>query len=251
MSSLAGLGWLLLCAGLLLILQRGLHRQIQGVFLLLTRNPGIAQVLFALLFLPGVFLHELSHYLMARLLGVRTGRFSLIPVAIDSQRLQLGYVETDQTDLARDALIGMAPLLSGGSLVAYIGLARFDLPGLWNGLRLGDLSVLEQAWLTMYRRPDFWLWLYLAFVVSSTMLPSRSDRRAWLPAVVLIILLVLLSLLVGAGPWLMENLAAPVSAALRSAAFVFGVSAAIHLLFLPPVFLLRLLLERLSGLRIA
>lgn len=250
-DSLLNLGWLLLSAGLLLILQRSLHRQIQGVFLLLTRNPGVTQVLFALLFFPGVLLHELSHYLMARLLGVRTGRFSLIPVAIDAQRLQLGYVETAQTDLARDALIGMAPLLSGGGLIAYIGWTRFGLPGLWTDLRLGDFGALEQALHAVYRHPDFWLWLYLAFVISSTMLPSRSDRRAWLPAGVLVISLVLISLLVGAGPWLMTNLALPVNAALRSAAFVFSVSTAVHLLLLLPIFLVRLLLERLSGLRIA
>ncbi len=250
MSDLSGLWWLLLSTGLLLVLQRSLHREIQGVLLLLTRNPAITQVLFALLFFPGVLLHEISHYLMARLLGVRTGRLSLIPVAIDQHRLQLGYVETARTDLARDALIGMAPLLSGGVLIAYLGLTRFGLLPVWQQVSLAALGALGEALGSLYRRPDFWFWLYLAFVVSSTMLPSKSDRRAWLPIGVFAALLIIISVVVGAGPWMLANLAAPVNAAMRAAAFVFGVSAAIHLIFLPPALLLRLILERWLKMRI-
>jgi hypothetical protein len=55
------------------------NRETQAVFLLLTRRGEVAMVLFAVLFFPGVLLHEVSHYVMAQLLGVRTKRFSLIP----------------------------------------------------------------------------------------------------------------------------------------------------------------------------
>ena len=61
---LDGLGWLLLMLGPLLFAQRWLHREIQILFLLLTRKPVIALGLFSLLFFPGVLLHELSHYLV-------------------------------------------------------------------------------------------------------------------------------------------------------------------------------------------
>jgi hypothetical protein len=115
----------------LLVLQRSLHREIQSIFLLITRRVDISYVIFSLLFLPGVFLHETSHFIMARLVGVRTGKFSLLPKALDDGRLQLGYVETAPTDLFRDALIGAAPLLTGGAFVIYAGIYHLNVEALW------------------------------------------------------------------------------------------------------------------------
>ena len=50
--------------------------------------------IFSILFLPGVFLHEFSHFVMAKILRVRTGKFSIFPQSLPDGRLQLGYVET-------------------------------------------------------------------------------------------------------------------------------------------------------------
>ncbi len=86
--------YLLLLLVPLLYLQRFLQREIQAIFLLITRQPEISMALFSLIFLPGVLLHEISHFLMAHLLGVRTGRFSIIPKKLEGGRIQLGYVET-------------------------------------------------------------------------------------------------------------------------------------------------------------
>jgi hypothetical protein len=248
---LDGLWWLLLLSGLLLVLQKYLHQEIQGVFLLITRNPNMSQMLFAILFFPGVLLHESSHYLMARVLGVGTGRFSLVPRQIDERRLQLGYVETVQTDVIRDALIGAAPLLTGGIVVAYIGFVRFDLPAIWMDLQRLGLESWQLLFSKILQNPDFWLWVYLAFVISSTMMPSKSDRKAWLPIGAIVAFLLGISLLAGAGPWLSIHLTPVLNMLFRSIAIVFGISAVLHLLFWPPCLVFRLLLERLTGLRIA
>ena len=128
-------------------MQRRLHFEIQALLMILTRRPEVAYGLFSLLFFPGVLLHETSHFLMARLMGVRTGRFSLIPQVLPGGKLQLGFVETANADPLRDALIGAAPLLSGGVAIAFLGLDRLallplaayfiaqDWPGLLSALR--------------------------------------------------------------------------------------------------------------------
>ncbi len=260
LTSLDGLLWLLILVGPLLVLQRSLHRQMQAVLLLITRRVEIALALFSLLFFPGVLLHEASHYIVAALLGVRVGRFSLIPKVVASReprsgfrgpaRLQLGYVETTPTDIFRDALIGAAPFVFGGLFVTYAGLARLNLDTLWLSLMNGG----PQAWLAgfdvLFTRPDFWLWFYLTFVVSSTMLPSASDRRAWLPLSMILGLLFVISLLVGAGPWLYVHVAPVFNQALRALAVVMGISAVLHLLLLVPVVLLRQFLSRVTGLKV-
>jgi hypothetical protein len=250
MAQMDGLWWLLAVLGPLLILQRRLHLETQAVFLLLTRRAEITLVLFSLLFLPGVLLHELSHYLMARLLGVRTGRFSVLPQLLPDGRLQLGYVETASVDVFREALVGSAPLISGGLFVAYAGLSQMGLPGAWESALGGGFAAAWEALAALPGRPDFWLWFYLTFTVSSTMMPSASDRRAWLPVGLVFVGMLGLGLLLGAGPWLLDRLADPVNQALRSVALVFGIGVGVHLALLPPLWGARKALGRLTGMRV-
>jgi hypothetical protein len=249
-ANLDGLVWLFCSLAPLLILQRRLHREIQAVFFLITRRLDMAITLFSILFFPGVLLHEGSHYLMAHLLGVQTGRFSLIPRPLGDGKLQLGYVETVSADWLREALVGMAPLITGGLFVAYAGLYRLNIISLGQALLAGNLQIFLQSVRSLVAQPDFWLWFYLTLVVSSTMLPSESDRRAWLPLGLILLGLFGISLVAGAGPWLYQNLAAPMNQILRSISLVFVISAVLHLLLLPFVWLIRSLLARLLGLEV-
>ncbi len=249
-AHLDGLVWLLCSLAPLLVLQRRLHREIQAVFFIITRRLDIAIVLFSLLFFPGVLLHEGSHYSMARLLGVRTGRFSLIPRPLGDGKLQLGYVETAPADWLREAWVGMAPLISGGLFVAYAGWACLKIVSLGQVLLTGSPQMFFNSLKTATAQPDFWLWFYLALVVSSTMLPSESDRRAWLPLGLILLCLLAISLLAGAGPWLYDHLAEPLNQVFRSVALVFGISSVLHLALLPFVWGLRCSLARLLGLEV-
>jgi hypothetical protein len=234
----------------LLLLQRGLHREIQSIFLLITRRVDISYVLFSLLFLPGVFLHEISHFVMARLVGVRTGKFSLLPKPLEDGRLQLGYVETASTDLFRDGLIGAAPLLTGGAFVIYAGIYHLNVEILWESLQSGAASEMITALSSIISGADFWVWFYLTFTVSSTMLPSASDRRAWRPLTVIGVLIAGLILLAGLGGWFLNNLVPYLNQAMRTAAIVLGISAAIHLILYPPAWGMRKVLSKILGLKV-
>ena len=247
---IVSLGWLLLMLGPLLFSQRWLHREIQMVFLLVTRSATFALGLFSLLFFPGVLLHEFSHFIMAQVLMVRTGKFSLIPQLLPGGQLRLGYVETVPTDWVRDALIGAAPLLSGGAVIAYLGSHPLGLTPLALLMEQGQWGAFWQALSGLPQQADFWLWFYLAFAISSTMLPSASDRHAWLPLAVIFVLLFGIALLAGAGPWMIEHLAPPFNRMIQLVTTIFGISLALHLILLMPVLLLRLMIERVTGLRI-
>lgn len=251
MGIFTNLIWLFALLALLMLLQRQLHFESQAVFLLLTRRPEIAIVLFSILLFPGVVLHEGSHFLVASLFGVSTGRFSLLPKPLPKGRLRLGYVETRATDPFRDALIGIAPLLAGCIFIAFVGLGPLRLGQLAAPLATGGLKSVLPVLSQVYQRPDFFLWFYLTFAVSSTMLPSASDRRAWVPIGIFFIVLAAIALLVGAGPWLVAHLFPRVNSAFAAVAMVFGISVAVHALLLPPLWLLRLALGRLTGMKVA
>ena len=237
--------------GPLLIFQRRLHRELQMALLLITRHQVASMWIFSLLFLPGVALHELSHFLAAQLLMVRTGKLSLIPQIMPGGQLRMGYVETAPADWLRDSLIGVAPLLSGGAVIAYLGSSRLGLPPVVTAFGQGNWDALWLSLLAIPQQNDFWLWFYLAFAVSSTMLPSASDRRAWLPLILIVVGLAAAALLAGAGPWLLAALSAPLNRLFEVLTTVFGFSLALHLILLVPAIVLRRLLNRVTGLTVA
>ena len=245
--SFTGLLWFILTLLPLVILQRLLHREIQAVFLILTRNPQLTIGLFSILFFPGVFLHELSHFLMAKILNVRTGKISLIPNSLPDGRLQMGYVETAQTDIFRDSLIGIAPLIAGSSFLAYAGLNRMGLSILITVLANGQLGLFLKGLTILPQMKDVSLWFYLAFTVSSTMMPSESDRHAWLPLGLWTAGLLALGIFAGAGTWMLENIAPLLNDFFSSVATLFGLSVALHIVLLLPTMLLHRIVSKVTG----
>lgn len=246
----AGFLWFILTLLPLVLLQRLLHREIQAVFLILTRSASITVALFSLIFLPGVFLHELSHFLAAKLLRVPTGRFSLLPKSLPNGTLQMGYVEIARADIVRDSLIGAAPLFAGSMFLYYAGMDRLRLDVLLNLFAAGQFDLFWRGLALLPQMENFLLWFYLAFAVSSAMLPSESDRHSWLPLGLWTAVLLVLGIFAGAGGWLLENIAPFLNRLLGSMAVLFGLSVVLHIALLLPVFLLHRLATRATGLDI-
>jgi len=248
---LEGFFWFVVALVPLSFLQRYLHREIQAVFLILSRDARFTIILFQIIFLPGIFLHESGHFVMAKIMRVRTGGFSVVPRALPNGRLQLGYVETAKSDIVRDSLIGAAPLIFGTLFVAYVAIYRLDMRVLWDTFRNGQFSLFWMGIRFLPTVKDFYLWFYLAFAVSSTMMPSESDRHAWLELVVSVGILLLLALLIGAGPWMLENVAPRVNNFLSSVAVILGLSSAFHVVLILPTMLIHKILSRATGVDVA
>lgn len=121
------------------------------------KNPGLW--LYSLVFLPGTILHELSHWLVAELLGVHTGEITILPSLdnSDSDRQKLGSVATESTGPIRGFLIGAAPFVTGLLTLSLLGYFVF-IPSL-------------MSW-------QYILILYGIVVVGSSMMLSREDRRS-------------------------------------------------------------------------
>lgn len=236
--------------GPLMWLQPRLHKEVQILFMLVTRSQQLTVLFFSLIFLPGVFLHEVSHYLMAKLLRVRTGHFSILPQTKEAGRLQLGYVEVAHSDPLRASLIGAAPLLTGMAAVAYIGFFQLMLDQVWAAGVQGGMGDALTAFFAVFDRPDVWLWLYLALAVSSTMFPSASDRKSWIWVAGIGLGVVFILVVAGAGSWLLETTGPGLSRAFFAAAVVFGMASGLHLLLLLPLILLRRVLVDVMNVRI-
>ena len=80
------------------------------------------------------------------------------------------------------------------------------------------------------------------------MMPSESDRHAWLELLISVGVLFGIALLFGAGPWMLSNIAPRLSNFLSSVAVIFGLSAFVHiLLILPSALIHKLLAQRHRG----
>ena len=237
--------WFLISLGVLLVARRWMSDWLQRCLLLILRRADWAVITYAVLLFPGVLLHEASHWIVARVLGVRAGPIRLIPRVRPGGMLQLGSVEVESVDFLRSTLIGAAPLLAG--VAALTALVRL-WPGIGVAWGLFDWTVPAalRTVQTAAEAPWFALWFYLAWAVSNTMLPSPADRRGWLTVLIVIVVLLGGSIYLGYGPQILRSVQDPLSLALRSMAGIFGLTIALDLLSSLPLMLLAAIL---SGLR--
>jgi hypothetical protein len=252
MTELSFQGFLIFTISLVILLtvQRLLHRELQAVFLLLTQRPSLAIGLFSLILFPGVFIHEFSHWLMAVILRVPVRNVSLLPQTQKDGKLRLGFVETRQTDYFRDSMIGLAPFISGIIITALIGLYRLNLFPLIDAIMQFNLDLFSTLLLKLPQEPDFGIWFYLGFAVSSTMIPSESDRQSWGGLFLGIGVVLVLVLVTGLGDWMLLNFAPILNRWLLSIGIILSASVLIHLILLIPTFLLVILFSRILGLRV-
>ncbi len=250
MSLLAAWLWLFLTLLPLVPLERWIHRHLQGIFLLLTRDHDLATIFYSAIFMPGVTLHEGSHWIMAKALGVRTARISLWPRRQPDGTLRLGFVETEKVDFVREALIGVAPLLAGSIAVVLIGSVSLAVGPVGEAIASGDVLGIGQGVLASLRSADALIWLYLIFVISNSMMPSQSDRRAWLPLTIMLTLVGVALYYVGAVPLVMQSVGEPLAAGVRVIATAFSITIGINLIIIPIVWLIEKAIVRATGLQI-
>jgi len=164
-------------------------------------DPDVALVLYFFVVLPGVVIHELSHWLVALVLGVRVRKLRIGPVRKGrGRRVSLGSVQVGNVDPLRASLIGLAPLIGGTAVILLIGNLLLGVDALAEAVAgLGLEGILP--WLgQVVRVPDVWIWLYLIFAISNAMLPSDSDMAAMRPVLIFLGIVAVLVLVIGGVP---------------------------------------------------
>ena len=221
--------------------KRWLSQHLYGLGLLIAGDHDKAALFSLFLLLPGVILHELSHWLVAKALRVPTGRLTLGPRR-RGEALTFASLSVARTDSLRKSVIGLAPLL-GGTLAIFLT-ARWGWPFIaWGSSPDEALRHLISHLGEYARAPHLLLLLYLLFSVSNGMLPSETDRQGWLPVLLFGGLVVLLSTLVGFVSCIPGEVIFWIFRGLEYLTLAFLITLAVDALF----FLLIYLLERLVG----
>lgn len=168
----------------LFFLSRSLNASLFEMFYRFTFSQKTSVTLLTLLFFPGTIVHELSHLFTAEVLGVRTGKISLVPEIIDDEHIQAGSVQVSRTDPFRRSIIGVAPLLVGVFAVTLLSSVITT--------HFNDIVII-------FGQPEPWkngsvylfiLLGYLLFTIVNNMFPSKEDMHG-VPAVLMVIAIAL------------------------------------------------------------
>ncbi len=194
-----------------------------------TTKPGIT--LYTFLFLPGTIIHELSHWIVAEILQVRTGEITIFPTDdgdYGSER-RLGSVATERTDPFRAFLIGLAPFISGLGILIVLGV------------------MLSNGWGVMV----WWqvaLIIYGIVVIGNSMMISSADRKSW-PFIV--ILFAVISVLIGKYyPSFLMSHTDSINLVLFPLNRVLEVTAGVNLVMIGGLYAIRRLIELITKRRI-
>ncbi len=210
----------------LIHLGRWVTRQVQTIGWLLSGDENVTMVAYYLLMFPGILLHELSHFVTAKVLGIKVTDFRLGPRnSRNSNSIELGSVSVYSGGTIRDSLVGVAPFAAGTAVLLLVSYTVFDV-GTLDRIRAAEgWSGLFSTVRTMPQTPDFWLWLYLIFTVSNAMMPSRADRKPWLLATLYAGSVLLIAWVLGAFSFFDASLRANILEALQvlTLAFLFTV----------------------------
>jgi len=204
--------------------------EISGISLLLfgTTRPGLA--IYSTIFLPGTIIHELSHWIVAEILQVRTGEITIFPDDSEGSKTQkLGSVVTERTDPFRGFLIGLAPFISGMLILVVLG------------------QLLSSGW-GVYFWWQLTLIIYGVIVVGNSMMISSADRRSW-PFIV--ILAIFLGILIAKYyPDLITSNYDFFIRVLSPLNIVLGVTAGLNLVMIGGSFAIRRIIEKITRRRI-
>lgn len=212
------------------VLRARLVYELSGASLLIFGSTGIGITLYSLIFLPGTILHELSHWVVAEILQVKTGEITIFPDLVEGgENKRLGSVATARSDPFRGFLIGIAPFLSGlASLIIMGRLLEFG----WGSFPLWQLILL----------------IYGIIVVGNSMMISSSDRRTW-PFIIFLILFVLIVLYRLRSP-LPTSVWSLMSRILNIINQILGVTTGLNLVMIGGLYALRRVIEKLTKRRI-
>ncbi len=133
--------------------------------------------LLAFIFLPGTFIHELAHFLMAHIVFVPVGKMEFLPKQ-DGERVKLGSVMIGRCDPFRRLLIGVAPFLVGTTLI-ILTLFIAEKEALW-GINYAVIIIL-----------------YILFEIGNSMFSSKKDLEGAIAVVLLTLIIIVLLYLLG------------------------------------------------------
>ncbi|MFC1959399.1 hypothetical protein ACFLYO_01695 [Chloroflexota bacterium] len=233
----------------LVYLERWIHQHLYGVGWLLTQEKERATLIYYIILLPGVFLHEFTQWVVAGALKQKTSKVKVWPKPQANGSIRYDFVKLSRkTRLPASLAVGFAPLLTGIIIILFISQNIFSMPGIGLALKSRNLEVVFLALQNLFGTPDFWLWLYLLFAIGNAMLPTPSEIQGWPYILVIFAVITVLLFIIGLGEqFLIATMRGPVTQALQVLAAAFSAVLIVDIFAVLGLGITEQLLEKITG----
>ncbi len=172
---------------LLYFFSKVLSKSLSQIFLRITKSQTATIQLLSIIFLPGVILHELAHFLVASILFVKVGDMEFLPT-ISENAIKLGSVAIGRADPFRRIIIGFAPV--------FLGILTF-IASIYYLTQTPFLITVESYIGSTGKIVMEVIIVYFLFAVSNTMFSSKKDLEGSLAVLILAILIIAVSYFLG------------------------------------------------------
>ena len=123
-----------------------------------------------------------------------------------------------------------------------------DIQSAFATMRSGSLSDVAAGIGELTSSTDFWLWFYLAFTISNTMIPSDTENlRGWWMIAGVIAMFVIAGLIIGVGSQLLTQVAVPLEDGINMLSTILGLMIGINLFMTLALGTLEAIIERITG----
>lgn len=230
-------------------MERWLHQHLFKVGWLLTHNFQTTTILYYTIFLPGVFIHELSLWLMAGVLNVRADGQIKMPDAQEIGELRLNFVKLSPgVGTLKRAVISTTPLVVGLFLIWWIANNPLRLNDVVAVMSSGQLDAVGQGLGLLWSASDFWLWAYIVFTISNTMFPSTpKDLQGWRSVWLAMGVALILAFVIGIGNQLYAALAPILASLIFSLQLIMAVVIGLDIVVIGFLALVENTIERVTG----
>ena len=120
---------------------------------LFTKKDKVIFTIISILYFPGTVIHEMAHFFMATILFLKVKDIKILP-KIKEHEIKLGSVVFEKHDFLRGVVVGIAPFIF--AFIIFYSISLLNL--------FPSNSILLNI-----------IFLYLIYVISSTMFSSKQD----------------------------------------------------------------------------
>jgi len=187
--------------------------------------------------------------MVAGILDIRAERAIQWPEKQEIAELRLNFIKIGKNvSSLKLAIITLAPLVAALVVIWFIANNVIPINEFAARISTGKLADVTGAISFITATPDFWLWIYLAFTISNTMMPSLKDLRGFRIIIVIIVVISIGFVAVGVGnEVVMTFLVGPVSDALYMLASVLTIIIGVDILVTAILGTIEAVIERVTG----
>ncbi|MBK9122889.1 MAG: hypothetical protein IPM16_07165 [Chloroflexi bacterium] len=229
-------------------MERWLQQHLFKVGWLVTRDFRLTTVFYYVFFLPGVILHEFTLWLVAGIFNVRADRQTQFPQPQETPELRMNFVRVHpRAPSWKLTLIQFSPALAGVIVIEILAGTVLNIEPALQVMRTGTVNDVSAGLQILTSRPNFWLWMYVIFTIGNTLTPRLSAPPDQRVVTALIVVLVAVLVLAGAGDPSAASAASTVTAAINTVAAAIGVVVVIDAIAIFVLAIIENSIERITG----